>query len=841
MSHDTGTTADDRFGPRMSRRSFVGAVAAAAGVASVAAPVAAGRTQPITEGSDAATRTLSSPDGSIEVSFDVSTGTPTYEVTYDGTVVVEPSELGMELSGGASLTDNFTVTGSATDSVDRTWQPVWGARSEVTERYEELAVTLEQTSTGPYLTIVFRAFDDGVGFRYVLPEQSTDGANPAFTDFTITAETTDFAFGGDYESWWIPNDYDAYEYLYENTPLSEIQTTADGLPDRGTNDPGVSTPVTMRAGRSGTTDVYLSVHEANLTDYAGMALEPTGATTFQSHLTPKSTTDSDKVTGSTPHPSPWRTIQIGDSPGALVESPLIENLCDPLADVFDPANEGTDWLEPGKYCGVWWSHFQGVTTWPPGPNVGATTERTLEYAEFAAETDLDYVFAEGWNVGWGQGGGAAMDFDATIEKFDLQTVLDYCADNGLRFMAHNETFADVPNYETQIENGLYGTYRSQGITAMKTGYVGWPIVNPDGWHHHGQNMVNHYEYVTEKAAQNRIQFTAHEPVKPTGRRRTYPNYMTREGVHGMEQDGADREGNPPGHTVTIPFTRGLAGPTDFNTGIFQILFDPTGDDDNRVHSTRAHQLANYVTFLSGLQMAPDLIENYRERGGDPLPSFQFVTDVPVDWDETRVIDAAIGEYLTFARRAGTEWYVGSAAGPDPVVVSTPLTFLESGVEYVAEVYSDAESCDYETNPCPVAIERVVVTAGDVIEGALETAGGQAIRLVPLSDYDGDRPADYDRPDLSYANVAAPDTVSAGSPFVVSVDVTNDGNLVAGQSVSVFADGTEVATSQVRVAAGSTRTEHVRLSLPSAGSYDVTVAPAEVGAPSTVTVTVTDSN
>jgi alpha-glucosidase len=398
------------------------------------------------------------------------------------------------------------------------------------------------------------------------------------------------------------------------------------------------------------TDRYLSVHEAALTDSAGMTLSRvTDPATFESVLVPypDGTT---KVVATAPHPSPWRTIQVGERPGELIESRLIATLNEPLADVFDPANQGTDWVEPGTYCGVWWEMHKQVASWNPGPNVGATTENIKSYIDFAARVGIPYVFAEGWNVGWDDH--PNMDFDQATQYVDYQAVLDYCAQNGVEYLAHNETFGWVANYQSQLDAGLFAGYEADGVRGMKTGYVSGPIhgvETPDGavesgHHHHGQLLVNHYRAVTRRAAENRLFVNVHEPIKPTGVRRTYPNAFSREGIRGMEQNAT---GNPnePNDTCIYPFTRSLAGPVDYNAAIFAVDWAPDG---NRLKSTRARQLAFLVVWLSGVRMVTDLPRHYTDEEGDFYEEFQFVRDVPVDWDETRVLAGGIGTHLAIA-------------------------------------------------------------------------------------------------------------------------------------------------------------------------------------------------
>ncbi|EJN57957.1 glycoside hydrolase family 97 catalytic domain-containing protein [Halogranum rubrum] len=582
--------------PSLSRRTFVSGLTSLAAASAFSLDVAAETAPQVTGGDDAPIQTLSSPDGSVEVTVDVADGVPTYRVVYEGRTVVENSTLGFEFADQAPFGADVTVTGTERSSTDETWTPVWDQYDEIHEHSEGLRLGLRETS-GPQraLTLEFRAFDDGVGFRTVVPEDS------GFGEFTITSERTEFAFAGDYTSWWIQNDFNSYEYEYTESSLSEIGE----LSPFG----GAHTPITTKVAE----DCYVSLHEANLVDYAAMGVEPVsaGSTTFESTLAPLP--DGTKVTASAPHRTPWRTIQLASCPGDLVESSLVLNLNDP----HDPEEfpKGTDWITPKKFLGVWWLMITGRADWeytgPESGNHGAQTGRMKRYMDFASEHGIPSVLVEGWNEGWNTypGDGSAMDFDDTYPDFDISEVTSYGAqlDPPVEMTAHNETAGNISNYESQLDDSPnpFADYEDLGIRSIKTGYVADSGVTIDGttYNHHCQPLVNHHHLVYREAAKHRQMLEVHEPIKPTGERRTYPNVMTREGVYGQEYDSFGTIS--PSHHVTFPFTRMLGGPVEFTPGIFDMDSGSGG-----IETTRAKQLAMYPTYFSGLHMVADLPSSY---------------------------------------------------------------------------------------------------------------------------------------------------------------------------------------------------------------------------------------
>ncbi len=642
-----------------------------------------------------AMETVSSPDGRIEAVLALTAGRPVYSISHDGRPVIQPSTLGFRFKDDPPLLEGFVIDAVERATIDETWKPVWGSSSEIRNHCNELAVRLkEEGGQGRVMTVVFRVFDDGVGFRYLLPEQ------PRLGTFDIVSEETTFRLAGDHTVWWNRNDYDSYEHLFRETPLSAVE--------------GANTPVTMVTAEG----LCLSIHEANLTGYSGMTLVPEEGVpnSLAAELVPWPDGVT-RVMGSTPLATPWRTIQIGERPGDLLESHLILNLNEPCV------IEDTSWIRPMKYLGIWWSLHIGGETWHEGPTHGATTANAKRYIDFAAEHGFGGVLVEGWNTGWDRWGAqGAFDFVTPYDDFDLEGVVAYGRDRGVAVIGHHETGGDAADYETRVD-AAFDLYKRVGIDAVKTGYAGG--IYPRGQHHHGQWMVFHYRRILEKAADARIMLDVHEPIKPTGISRTYPNMMTREGVRGMEYN-AWSEGNPPEHTTILPFTRMLAGPLDYTPGIFDLTFDDY-KPDYRVHSTVAKQLALYVVLLSPLQMAADLPENYEGN-----PAFQFIERVPCTWDETRVLDAVIGDYVVIARRSGDEWFLGAITDEKGRVLEVSLDFLAAANgTYRARVFRDGPYVKLETKPTAVHISTVELGAKDTMTLELAPGGGAAAYFTPV--------------------------------------------------------------------------------------------------------------
>lgn len=642
---------------------------------------------------------VSSPDGNIEVGFALKSGKPFYKVSHRGEPFLLDSALGLAFKDAPALDCNLEVRSVQRERHDSTWRMVWGEYDRIRNNYTELTVNLQEMySPRRLLQVVFRVFDDGIGFRYVLPRQD------AMHEFAMIDELTEFRFADDFTAHWIPAEYGSEigdEHLYRCTPLSQVEAA--------------NTPLTIETPDRG----HATLHEANLIDYASMTVaHPSGDSVpvLRSALVPMP--DGVKVRGTAPHNSPWRTLVIADTAAELIESTLVLNLNDPCA------MSDTSWIKPGKYVGMWWELHKGVNTWKEGPKHGATTAIAKRYIDFAAKHKIPYVLTEGWDKNWdGPPGSFALSNPAS--DFDPQEVIRYAKSKGVDWIAHNETFSDISNYDRQIDE-IYAEYERLGIPAIKTGYSN--VIEGQARPRYDQVMVNKYREHIRKAAEHHLMVEAHEIIKDTGERRTYPHFMTREAVRSIEYE-AWSDGNPPKHTVTIPFTRMMAGPVSYTPGIFNISWDPTGRG-KRVHTTRAQQLAMYPVYLSGIQMLADIPEHYED-----VPEFQFLEDVPTTWDDTKAINGKIGEYVTIARKSGRAWYVGSMTGQDARILPVPLCFLDTNTWYAATIYGDALETDLETNPDQVQITKVLVQSTDTVVAHLTTGSGQAIKLEPATQED----------------------------------------------------------------------------------------------------------
>ncbi|MBD5232577.1 MAG: glycoside hydrolase family 97 protein [Bacteroidales bacterium] len=631
---------------------------------------------------------VTSPDGGLQISLSTDkAGALKYSATKDGKTVLEPSRLGLEISGAPALEGAVKIKNVRRSTFDETWAPVWGEEDSIRNHYNELAVEYEQS--GRKLGVVFRVFDDGFGFRYEFPRQS------GLENFTITNELTEFAFPEAYRSWSIPAEkVNYYEGLYRELPLDSIGKA--------------STPITIEGN-----GMVMALHEANLTDYAALNVEAQpGTHTLKAELTPWSTGELVFVTDT--RVSPWRTLIVADSVPEMMLSRIMLNLNEPCA------IENTEWIQPQRYIGVWWCYHKRTHTWGNGPKHGATTENVKRYMDFAARHGFGGVLVEGWNKDWW-----TYDFSFTepYDDFDTDSICEYGRKLGVDFISHHETGSKVENYENQLDDA-FKYCRDKGIRYVKTGYT-TPLL--DGKERHSSQFgVRHMRKVLETAAKYGVNIDNHEPVMPTGIQRTYPNLMTQEGVRGQEWDAWNKAGgNPPSHTVTIPFTRGLAGPMDFTPVTFD--FENKILPDTRVNTTLAKQLALFLILYSPLQMASDMIENY-ERNPGPLV---FVESCPTDWSKTLYPEAEIGKYITVARKDknSDDWFVAGATGDDARTASFSLDFLDPDTVYTATIYRDGPDADWETNPYPVTIERKDVDSHTRLEIPIARSGGFAIRLM----------------------------------------------------------------------------------------------------------------
>lgn len=680
----------------LTRRSLISTTAL---VAALPAATAQAQDTPVSVGA-------ASPDGVLSVSVTVTgEGRAEYSVSRLGRLVIAPSRLGFLLTDAAKLERNFVVTAEAATQHDDTWEQPWGERRFVRNRYTQFRVHLnERGGLERRIDVVFRIYDDGLGFRYEFPDQ------PNLKSVKIGDELTEFAIAEPGTAWWIPAfEWNREEYLYNRTRIDAV---------------GVAqTPLTVRSDDG----LHISIHEAALTDYSGMNLRRVEGGRFKAALTPGLSNAAVEL--ATPCTTPWRTLQIADRAGDLVESSLILNLNEPnaLGDV--------SWFKPMKYVGIWWEMHLDLKSWSSGPKHGATTENAIKHIDFAAEHGFGGVLIEGWNLGWdGDWFGTGWDYSFTqaYPDFDIERVAAHARQEGVEIIGHHETGGNGYHYEQQLD-AAFAQMQRFGWHSVKTGYVadagGARVRGPDGqprlaWHE-SQPMAQHHLRVVETAAKYQVAVNAHEPFKDTGLRRTYPNMISREGARGTEFSAWGQPGNPPEHEPNLVFTRLLAGPMDYTPGIFGMR---TRAPDG-IATTWAKQLALYVTIYSPIVMAADLLENYEANPGP----FQFIKDVVTDWSDTRVLNGEIGDFVTIARkdRNSDQWFLGTMTDEHPRVLDTPLSFLDPGRRYRAEIYRDAPDAHWKTNREAIVIEAREVTSAETLSLHLAPGGGQAIRFVPI--------------------------------------------------------------------------------------------------------------
>lgn len=659
--------------------------------------------------------TLSSPDGDIVVTVSDDAGVAAYAVAFRGETVIAPSRLGMRFENAPGFDKGLAIVSSAVASQDEIWEQPWGERRLIRDRHNELFVEFAPADAPDRkMGVRFRAFDDGIGFRYEIPR------GKKFKSDAVTSELTEFDVPEQSRVWWIPARYwNRYEYLYRESSASDELTS--------------HTPMTLKT----PSGAHLSIHEAALVDYAGMSLRQIRPGRFKADLSPWS--DGALVKFDAPLKSPWRTIQISPDAKGLLNSTLILNLNEPnkIGDV--------SWFEPGKYVGVWWEMHIRDSSWGMKPLHGATTENVKRYIDFAAKYGFKGVLVEGWNVGWDDdwfGNGKVFDFTKAYPDFDLPALAAYAQAKGVRIIGHHETGGAASHYEDQMEDA-FNLYEENGVRVVKTGYVadggGVQRIDEKGverfeWHD-GQFMANHHLNVVKAAAKHKIAINPHEPIKDTGLRRTFPNWVAREGARGQEYNAWGQPPNPPEHQTMLAFTRMLAGPMDFTPGVFDLEPNkrapvredmPRSDPQIRVQTTLAKQLALYVVLYSPIQMAADLPENYEKR----RDAFQFIVDVPTDWEESIGVAGEIGDYVAFARkeRGGADWYLGAVTDENTRSVAIPLDFLDAGKSYIAEIYRDGAKADWKTNPYEMVIEKQNVARGDTMNLKLAPGGGAAVRL-----------------------------------------------------------------------------------------------------------------
>ncbi len=650
---------------------------------------------------------LLSPDQKIKISI-TDDKHPSYQVTLNNQPVIDFSRLGLRFKKAAELGEGFKIKSFTRSSANTSWELPWGERTTVIDHHNELAVTFSLNRQNANLfTVRFKAFNDGIGFRYEVNEDS--GLNQV----EITKELTEFAVNqaDKATAWWIPaRQWNRYEYVYNTTKLTQADM--------------VHTPFTFKLN----TGTHISIHEAALVNYAGMSLKQARPGTFNADLAPLS--DGTLVKTHTNFKTPWRTIQISENATGLLNSDLILNLNEPnkLDDI--------SFIEPGKYVGIWWGMHIGENTWASGDKHGATTAETIRYMDFAAKYGFDGVLVEGWNIGWDGSwyfNGDLFNFTKSFSDFDLKAVSEHGKTKNVRLIGHHETSGGVTNYRNQIPDA-YALYQKHGVRQVKTGYVadGGNVKRIDDkgitryeWHD-SQFMVNEYLYSVTEAAKYQISINTHEPIKDTGLRRTYPNWLAREGARGQEFNAWGTPPNPAEHTAILPYTRMLSGPMDFTPGIFNLGFNGLGSDKNRPQTTLAKQLALYVVLYSPIQMAADLPRNYEAN----LPAFQFITDVTTDWQQSIALDGEIGEYVIYARQAknSEDWFVGGLTDENARDINIDLSFLTKNKQYVAQIYRDGKDADWIKNPYDMIIEEKPVTAKTKLVIPLATSGGVAIRL-----------------------------------------------------------------------------------------------------------------
>ena len=686
---------------------------------------------------------VTSPDEKIKVAFNIDNdGAMSYNVKVDDNIFIDDSQLGFEAKDGLNLKNSFEIVDVSFSSKDETWTQIWGENKTIRNHYNEMSVDMLNEDS-IFLTMTFRVFDDGLGLRYEYKVPDVDR-------IYLTDELTSFNIIGDGTSWSIPADFETYELLYRTLPLNKVKNA---------NTPFTFKTTSQQDNKSTSQQsIYASIHEAALTDFPEMTLvlragtgteagaeadfeetagsqgrkvtksESMSRSEFKAELAPYPDDKTKAIFEKDSFKTPWRTIQIADKAVGLINSNLILNLNEPCALKGD-----LSWIRPMKYVGVWWSMHLGVESWVINDRHGATTENAKRHIDFAANNNIDAILFEGWNEGWDSWGGRQnFDFTKPYADFDIDEIMRYAKEKNIEVIGHHETGGNIINYEKQLEE-TYRWTKEKGINYVKTGYAGGIS---DFHNHHGQYNVRHYHKVVETAADNHISLNVHEPIKPTGLRRTYPNLMTGEGARGMEWN-AWSEGNPPEHHVTLPFTRLLAGPMDYTPGTFDILFENTrnspqrkkwNDNDkgnSRVNTTLAKQLANWVILYSPLQMASDMIEHYE---GHPM--FQFFRDFNPDCDWSEALQGEPGEYIVVVRRAGEDFFLGAATNGSAREVAVPLTFLSENQDFVATIYSDGNDAHWKTNPTSYKIEKKITSHNDILFINMAAGGGCAVTLSP---------------------------------------------------------------------------------------------------------------
>ena len=670
-------------------------------------------------GARAQTTTVASPDKNIVLKTQLAAnGMVSYSVSYKKNTFVESSTLGFSLSRPKTMLTQFSLVSIDSSTVDETWKPVWGEVNQIRNHYKALTLTLKDKA-GIVVEVAFRVFNEGVGFRYEFPKQEQ------LNHFVVADELTQINLAGDYKAFWIPGDYDTNEYLYNTTPLSQVDAVAAAAKEtdialKSVIGPNViQVPLMLKI----PTGLYVNLHEAALVNYPVMHLALDKKTfTLTSHLVPDAV--GNKAYLQTPFTIPWRTINVSDKATDILASKMILNLNEPskITDV--------SWIKPQKFIGMWWEMHVGKATWEKASGKhGANTANVKTYIDFAAQHGFDGVLVEGWNEGWedwfGNWKENVFDFITPYPDYNTKELTNYARQKGVRIIMHQETSGAVTNYERWMDKAFRYMQDNQ-MNTVKTGYVGRII--PRGEHHDGQWMVNHYERVAQKAAEYKIMVEAHEPAHPTGLHRTYPNWLANEAARGNEFNNAPKLGLVPEHETILPFTRLMGGPMDYTPGFFHFQLNQyDASRTTRVRTTLAKQLALYVTMYSPLQMAGDFPENFNKH----LDAFQFIKDVPVDWDDTKVLAAEPGDFITIARKAKGKpnWFLGAISDENARTSVLNFDFLQEGATYQATIYRDGDNADWQTNPEAYEIEKMTVTNKTTLSIRLAKGGGCAISII----------------------------------------------------------------------------------------------------------------
>jgi hypothetical protein len=681
---------------------------------------------------------LKSPNGNFKMVFAIENdGTPTYQLLMKNKEIIKKSKLGLELQKDKkSLLNDFKLINEVRNTFDETWKTVWGEETEIRNHYNELALTLKQNETERQVIIRFRLFNDGLGFRYEFPEQKN------LTYFVVKEERTEFAMTGDHTAFWIPGDYDTQEYDFTESKLTEIRklfrgAVSENASQKQFSDTGVQTSLMLKTADG----IYINVHEAALINYSCMHLDLDDKNLiFQSHLTPDAKGNKGHLQA--PCVSPWRTIIASADARDILASRMTLNLNEPCK------IEDTSWIKPVKYIGVWWEMITGKSSWAytdeipsvqlgitdftkakPNGKHAANTKHVKEYIDFAAKHGFDAVLVEGWNEGWedwfGHEKDYVFDFVSPYPDFNVKGIHEYAKSKGVKMIMHHETSGSTRNYERHLDKA-FQFMNDNGYEAAKTGYVG--NILPLGEHHYSQSILNHYQYVIEKAVDYKIMINAHEAVRPTGICRTYPNMIGNESARGTEFQAFG--GSKANHTTLLPFTRLLGGPMDYTPGVFEMDIAKLNPNNNsHVNTTLANQLGLYVVMYSPLQMAADLPENYNRF----LDAFQFIKDVPVEWANSKYVEAEPGYFITIARKDknSSNWFVGNSNGYNARTSTITLDFLEKGKKYEATIYADAADADYKTNPQAYKISKQKVTNKTKLQLRTAAGGGYAISIVEV--------------------------------------------------------------------------------------------------------------